>query len=137
MLPLAQVGLTGSIFFTLAVTMERYFTVCHPFYKFRHSWSAWAYIGKDEAKTVFSLLKTVLTNVLTLPEPVSTLPVLVPIIVFSIGYNIPKFLELYPSVNHDAMLRVLFKDSMRNGTWTSSNTIGTADMTAFAESMGE
>ncbi len=32
-LPFAQIGLTGSIYLTCAVTLERYFTVCHPFYR--------------------------------------------------------------------------------------------------------
>ncbi len=43
-LPLAQIGLTGSIYLTCAVTLERYFTVCHPFYRFNHAWSSWVYI---------------------------------------------------------------------------------------------
>ena len=33
LLPLAHISLTGSIFFTLAITIERYTTVCHPFFK--------------------------------------------------------------------------------------------------------
>ena len=33
-LPMAQVGLTGSIYFTMAITVERYVTVCHPFYRY-------------------------------------------------------------------------------------------------------
>jgi hypothetical protein len=32
-LPMAQIGLTGSIYFTMAITVERYVTVCHPFYR--------------------------------------------------------------------------------------------------------
>eukprot|EP00095_Tigriopus_kingsejongensis_P007527 maker-scaffold103_size370364-snap-gene-2.27 protein:Tk07527 transcript:maker-scaffold103_size370364-snap-gene-2.27-mRNA-1 annotation:"fmrfamide receptor" len=43
-LPLAQIGLTGSIYFTMAITLERYFTVCHPFFRVSHSWSAKVYI---------------------------------------------------------------------------------------------
>lgn len=39
-----QIGLTGSIYFTMAITVERYLTVCHPFYKLSHEWPAKAYI---------------------------------------------------------------------------------------------
>ena len=33
MLPLIQIGMTGSIYFTMAITVERYVCVCHPFYR--------------------------------------------------------------------------------------------------------
>ena len=32
-LPMVQIGMTGSIYFTMAITVERYFTVCHPFFR--------------------------------------------------------------------------------------------------------
>ena len=32
-LPLAHILMTANIYFTLAITLERYTTVCHPFYK--------------------------------------------------------------------------------------------------------
>ena len=32
-LPLAHVGLTGSVYLTLAIALERYTTVCHPYFK--------------------------------------------------------------------------------------------------------
>lgn len=32
-LPFIQIGMTGSIYFTMAITVERYVTVCHPFYR--------------------------------------------------------------------------------------------------------
>ena len=33
-LPAIQIGMTGSIYFTMAITVERYVTVCHPFYRY-------------------------------------------------------------------------------------------------------
>ena len=36
--------MTGGIYFTMAITVERYFTVCHPFYRVSHSWPAKAYV---------------------------------------------------------------------------------------------
>ena len=52
----------GSIYTTLAISTERYITVCHPFFKISHTWSAKRY--------------------------------LIPILILSISYNIPKFFEL-------------------------------------------
>jgi len=36
-LPLAQVSITGSIYFTMAITVERYVCVCWPFYRVSHT----------------------------------------------------------------------------------------------------
>lgn len=62
-LPVAQIALTGSIYSTLSISIERYLIVCHPFYTVSHNWSAKRYI--------------------------------IPILVWSLLYNSPKFFELY------------------------------------------
>jgi hypothetical protein len=40
-----QIALTGSIYSTLAITVERYLTVCHPFYTVSHRWTAKHYVA--------------------------------------------------------------------------------------------
>ena len=52
-LPILQVALTGSVYTTLAITLERYLIVCHPFYVVSHRWSSKRYIWPI---VVFSLL---------------------------------------------------------------------------------
>ena len=60
-LPLAEIGLTGSIYFTIAISVERYLVICRPFLHLTHSVSSKAYI--------------------------------IPIVCFSIIFNIPHFFE--------------------------------------------
>ena len=39
-IPIGQVSMSGSVFFTTVITIERYLTVCHPFYMFSRNWSS-------------------------------------------------------------------------------------------------
>ena len=59
--PLLQVALTGSIYCTVNISIERFMTVCHPFIVAAHKWPA--------QRTI------------------------IPIIAFSILYNVPHFFE--------------------------------------------
>ena len=61
-LPVAQMCFTGNTYLTVAVSIERYLTICRPLYHRAHSWKAPMYF--------------------------------VPILAFSILYNVPKFFEL-------------------------------------------
>ncbi|TRY71961.1 hypothetical protein TCAL_14087 [Tigriopus californicus] len=63
LLPLAHVGLMGSVYCTLAMTVERFITVCHPFWRRRKNFSSGIFI--------------------------------IPVLLFTAAYNIPKFFELY------------------------------------------
>lgn len=43
-IPLIQIALTGSVYCTVGISVERYLTVCHPFYIASKRWSAKKYI---------------------------------------------------------------------------------------------
>ena len=60
--PLKEIALTGSIYSTMAISIERFLVVCHPFYTLSNRWSSKRYI--------------------------------LPIVAFSVLYNIPRFFEL-------------------------------------------
>ena len=61
-IPVVQISMTGSIYSTLAISIERYMIACKPFYMNSHKWSVKRYI--------------------------------IPIVVFSVTYNMPKFFEI-------------------------------------------
>ena len=61
-IPVIQVALTGSVYCTTAISIERYLIVCKPFLAASNSWSAKRYI--------------------------------IPILIISIVYNVPRFFEL-------------------------------------------
>ena len=62
-IPIIQVALTGSIYCTGAISVERYLAVCRPFYTAtENNWSAKRYI--------------------------------IPILIFSLIYNVPRFFEM-------------------------------------------
>lgn len=65
--PLIQVVLTGSVYCTFSISLERYLTVCYPFYLSRKKWSSRRYI--------------------------------LPIVLFSLLYNVTRFLELQTTCN--------------------------------------
>ena len=45
-IPVGQVSMSGSVLFTTVITIERYLTVCHPFYMLSREWSSkWTSIG--------------------------------------------------------------------------------------------
>ena len=60
--PIFEIGSTGSIYFTLAVCIERYFVVCRPFWYHEKAIPSWRYT--------------------------------IPILLFSVIYNIPRFFEV-------------------------------------------
>ena len=43
-IPFAQISMTGSIYSTLAISIERYMIACKPFYMNSHKWSVKRYI---------------------------------------------------------------------------------------------
>ena len=43
-IPVGQISMTGCVYFTTVITIERYLIVCHPFYTFARNWSS-ALIG--------------------------------------------------------------------------------------------
>ena len=61
-LPVGEIAITGSIYSTIAITLDRFLVVCCPFYAISHRWSVKRYI--------------------------------IPIVMFSLLYNVPIFLEI-------------------------------------------
>ena len=86
-LPIAQIGSTGSIYFTMAMTIERYLTVCHPFYHHSHAWPTRCYV--------------------------------LPILLFSIFYNMPRFFELETKYHDPNDNNSTLATSLHNNTSTA------------------
>jgi len=69
-LPLIHIGTVGSIFTTLALSIERYLTVAHPFARLRYGYSSRHFI--------------------------------IPVVLYSVLFNLPKFFELTTSCPESA-----------------------------------
>ena len=87
-LPFAQIGSTGSIYFTIAMTVERYLTVCHPFYHHSHTWPTKLYV--------------------------------LPLLLFSIVYNLPRFFEL----NVETEIETANSTTSLQPSWNGSDVLG-------------
>ena len=57
-IPVGQVSMSGSVLFTTVITIERYLTVCHPFYMLSRDWSSkWTSIGIIIFAVVYNIPK--------------------------------------------------------------------------------
>ena len=66
-IPMIQVALTGSVYATTAISIERYLIVCRPFWTVSNNWSSKLYI--------------------------------IPILLMSLVYNLPRFFELTTGID--------------------------------------
>ena len=93
-LPVGEIAITGSIYSTIAITIERFLVVCCPFYAIYHWWSAKRYI--------------------------------LPIVVFSMLYNIPIFFEIKVEVVNCASTNPTLISSLNNTLSENSTTFSQA-----------
>ena len=98
-MPITQIALTGSVYCTMAISIERYLTVCHPFYTASKNWSSKRYI--------------------------------IPIILFSIIYNLPRFFEL--RWEFDYGLTGYTTEAAVNSSLPENLTLGTYDSDSSTE----
>jgi hypothetical protein len=94
-IPILQVALTGSVYCTTAISIERYLNVCEPFWTVSHNWSAKIYI--------------------------------IPIVIISFCYNIPKFFELSTGVECNKEDEELLLNGTCNGCNQNVSTLTEGD----------
>ena len=83
-IPTIQVALTGSVYCTTAISIERYLIVCRPFWTVSNNWSSKRYI--------------------------------IPILIISCVYNVPRFFELTTGVRCQQDNNILINDTYNNST---------------------
>ena len=86
--PILETALTSSIYFTLAITIERYLIVCHPFYAFNRDWPFLTYM--------------------------------LPISLFSVLYNIPRYYEFQTLECHNGEIDTSNVCSNETNLWRRS-----------------
>ena len=96
-IPTIQVALTGSVYCTTAISIERYLIVCRPFWTVSNNWSSKRYI--------------------------------IPILIISCVYNVPRFFELTTGVTCKLDQNILVNDTCNNKTIDDNPGNGTSDHT--------